>query len=235
MNNFYPKINQEKNRTIRVNKNNSDLCVVNNLHNTNLNKINNILHKKSLENNFSHKLKKSTVLCFDDLSLENQNDRQIDEMVHEFETSMKQEIGNFVEWKPEQAKETTLTKHFNDFQFMSKFVLNKAFNREKSIMQHKHLNPKTQKILSSLMKNLVPNISGKINDKIINLSKRFSSLGNINFNYLTKIDIKNDNINLFSDVSKFSNKNNIFSPKESVLKENSESNSSGFFDVTNIK
>lgn len=104
----------------------------NNLHKDVLNKIKNILHQKSFNENITNKLKKSTVLCFDDLHL-NETEIFIDDKIEECVQILKNEVGNFVDFNPENTKEINMINRFQDPQFVSKFILNKAFVRENTV------------------------------------------------------------------------------------------------------
>jgi len=101
----------------------------NNLHKDILKKINNILHRKTYDENFINKLKKSTVLCFDDLSI-NDNEAFIDDKIDEYLEILKEEVGNFVDLNPEnKTKEINYIGRHTNVHFHSKNFLNKAFNR----------------------------------------------------------------------------------------------------------
>jgi len=215
-----------------------ELEKANNLHKDILNKINHILHRKNFSDNFTNKLKKSTVLCFDDISINNKEDNVfIDEKIEEFLALIKKEIGDFVDWNPEKKKDNNSNNRFNDINFFSKNILRKAFTKDiginsknflglnflKNTVKMKNSSPdlKKEKLLlknlDNVMANFLKESSNSVNksneDETLNLQKRIHSLDHIKKKsfFLTNLEnINNQNITKFNNYKKdLDSKDNI--------------------------
>lgn len=129
--------------------------IANNLHQDILNKINSILHRKSKEEIEANKLKRATVICFDDISINNNdNDIEIQKQIDEFKLKITDTVGDFVDWNPRKTRDLAEIKQFSESPFLSKFVLNKAFNRENSNKKDKN-SPAGKTNIKKIMRNII--------------------------------------------------------------------------------
>ncbi len=191
INNSNKKIDKKENKKYLMD---IDDKISNIKHQEVLAKIENIVGKKQFEkndsNSFYSKINKSTVLCFDNVSIEEneEENKSIEIKMEEFESKINSFIGDLVDFHPEETKKKLnnemIRKNFN---YISKYIINAGLN--KFGMKRKTF----QVLLPTVNRitNLNYSINNNDNESLINNDSNMNNYNNNN-------NSNNNNISIIS-------------------------------------
>ena len=165
-----------------------DEKILNLKHQEVLAKIENIVGKKLEKNNsFCDKINRSTVYCFDNVSIEDneEENKSIEIKMEEFESKINSLIGNLVDFHPEETQKKINEKlREQNNNHLAKFILSSGLN--------KHVNKR--KIYMPNFPNLKKVVkSSNSNNKIFFVDNLGNSNNNGNNNSNNNINIKSRN------------------------------------------